>query len=53
MVSWRIGINCIFKTRNAVVWAPDQRRMNRNDFDAAVWSYDQRYIQSKFIIGRP
>jgi hypothetical protein len=61
MVSWRRRINCIFKKRNAVAWAPDQRRMNRNannasvsspdqrHINAAVWSYDQRYIQTKFI----
>jgi hypothetical protein len=61
MVSWRRRINCIFKKRNAVAWALDQRRMNQNaidtavwahdqrQIDAAVWSYDQRYIQTKFI----
>ena len=51
--------------RNAVAWAPDQRRMNQNAIDAAVsspdqrhinaavWSSDQRHIQTKFIERRP
>jgi hypothetical protein len=35
--------------RNAVAWAPDQRRMNQNANHATVWSPDQRLIQTKFI----
>jgi hypothetical protein len=31
---------------NAVAWAPDQRRMNRNAIDAAVWAHDQRQIDA-------
>jgi hypothetical protein len=50
---------------NAVAWAPDQRRMNQNAIDAAVWAHDQRQIdaavwssdqrhnQTKFIKRRP
>jgi hypothetical protein len=50
MASWRVRrIKCIFKTRNAIAWAPDQRVMNQNANHAYVWSPDQRLIQTKFI----
>ena len=42
MVSWRMGINYIFKNRNALAWAPDQQRMNRNANNATFSFADQR-----------